>query len=201
MSKRLASFATLLTVAVVATAVAQQQPQRAARGAASTSVGGKSVAVDYGRPALKGRSLDTLMKDLPKDRIWRAGEQQVTTVSFAGDVTVGGVKVPAGKYSVYVHAGEGSKWDLVLNKDQGIALGKIWAAAPANMKDEPWPHLEDYTGTIGASEVARVPLKAGAKPGTPADLFTISFAPAGAGSTMTLAWGDQVWTTEVKAAN
>jgi hypothetical protein len=35
---------------------------------------------------------------------------------------------------------------------------------------------------------------------TPTDLFTISFAPAGKGSTMTLAWADQAWTTDVTPA-
>jgi hypothetical protein len=198
MSKRLASFATLVTMAVATTALAQQQ-DRAPRGSASASIGGKSVAVDYGRPALKGRALDSLMKDLPKDRIWRAGENQVTTVNFAGDVMVGGTKVPAGKYSVYVHAGEGDKWSLVLNKDQGVPLGKIWAAAPENMKNEPWPHYTDYSASIASQEVARVPLKAAAA-SAPADLFTISFAPSGAGQTMTLAWGTQAWTTDVQPA-
>ena len=198
MSKRLTCLATVLAVAVATTALAQQQ-ERAPRGAATATVGGKSVAVDYGRPALKGRALDSLMKELPKDRIWRAGEQQVTTVNFAGDVLVGGTKVPAGKYSVYVHAGEGDKWSLVLNKDQGVPLGKIWAAAPENLKNEPWPHYTDYTASIGSQEVARIPLAA-AKPAAPVDLFTISFTPAGAGQTMTLAWGNQAWTTDVQPA-
>jgi hypothetical protein len=181
MSKRLASLATLLTVAVATTALAQQQP------------------APRGHPALNGRSLDTLMKDLPKDRIWRAGSEQVTTVNFPGDVMVGGTKVPAGKYSVYVHAGEGNKWSLVLNKDLGVPLGKIWAAAPENLKNEPWPHYTDYTASIANQELARIPLKAAA-PGAAVDRFTISFAPAGAGQTMTLAWGTQAWTTEVTPA-
>ena len=194
MSKRLSCLATVLAASFATTALAQNP-----RGAAGASVAGKSVAVDYGRPALKGRSVNELLTKLPADRMWRAGENQVTTITFAGDVMLGGTKVPAGRYSVYVHAGEGNKWDLVLNKDQGIALGKIYAAAPENMKNEPWPHLSDYSGKIGAQEAARVPLKA-AKAAAPADLFTISFAPSGAGSTMTLAWGDQAWTTDVMPA-
>ena len=44
------------------------------------------------------------MKQLPADRIWRAGENQVTTFTTEADVTIGGKTVPAGKYSVYVHA-------------------------------------------------------------------------------------------------
>jgi hypothetical protein len=194
MSKR----ASLLAAALVATAVVAIAANP--RGTSSATVAGKKVTIDYGRPALKGRSLDALMKDLPADKMWRAGENQVTIASFEGDVKVGGKTVPAGKYSVYVHAGEGGKWELVLNKDQGVALGKIWAQAPENMKNEPWPYLQDYTGKIGAQEAARVPLTA-TKPAAPADLFTISLEPKGAGAALTLAWGDQAWTTDVTPAS
>jgi hypothetical protein len=98
-----------------------------------------------------------------------------------------------------VHAGVGNQWELVLNKDLGQPLGKIWDKAPDNMKNEPWPHLDDYTKAIASEEVARVPLNA-AKAAGPADLFTISFAPAGSGSTMTLAWGTQAWSADVTPA-
>jgi Protein of unknown function (DUF2911) len=191
MSKRLACLATVLAASVAMPAFAQNP-----RGAASASIAGKQLAVDYGRPALKGRSLDELLKQLPPDRMWRAGENQVTTLSLDGDVMIGGKKVPAGKYSVYVHAADAKTWELVLNKDLGVPLGKIWDKAPDNMKNEPWPHLDDYTKTIAAQEVARVPLKA-AQATAPADLFTINLTPAGNGSTLTLAWGTQAWSTDV----
>ena len=193
MSKRLACLATVLAFAAASAFAANP------RGAATASVGGKKVAVDYGRPVLKGRSLDVLMKDLPSDRIWRAGENQVTTISLEGDSMIGGKKVPAGKYSVYVHAGEGKAWDLVLNRDLGVPLGKIWDKAPDAMKNEPWPHYTGYTAEIGSQEVARIPMTA-AKAGAPADMFTISFAPSAAGQTMTLAWADKAWSTEVTPA-
>jgi hypothetical protein len=194
MSKRLACLVTMMACAAAA-AFAQQNP----RGAASTSVGGKKLAVDYGRPALKGRSLDELLKQLPADRMWRAGENQVSTISLEGDAMIGGKKVAAGKYSVYVHAGENKQWELVLNRDLGIALGKIYDKAPDNLKNEPWPHITDYTAAIGSQEVVRIPMKS-VKGATPSDLFTISFVPAAKGATMTLAWADQVWSTDVTPA-
>ena len=194
MKLRFAALAAALCLA--ATGSAQDKNPR---GTAVGTVGSKKVTIDYGRPALKGRSLDELMKQLPEDRMWRAGENQVTTLTTEGDITIGGKKVPAGKYSVYVHAGEANQWELVLNKDLGQPLGKIWDKAPDNMKNEPWPHLDDYTKAIASQEVARIPLKA-AKSSGPADLFTIGFAPAGSGSTMTLAWGDQAWSAEVTPA-
>lgn len=194
MSKRLACLATVLAFGAAATALAQNP-----RGAAATSVAGKKLAVDYGRPALKGRALDELLKQLPPDRMWRAGENQVTTISLEGDVMIGDKKVPAGKYSVYVHAIDTTHWELALNRDLGVALGKIWDKAPENLKNEPWPHLSDYSTAIAGEEVVRVPLTAGKSTG-PADLFTITFTPAGKGSTMTLAWGDQAWATDIQPA-
>ncbi len=184
-------------LAVAASALAQQQ-ERQPRGTATATVGGKKVSIDYGRPALKGRSLDELLKQLPPDRIWRAGENQVTTLTTEGPITVGDKTVPAGKYSVYVHAGEDNAWDLVLNKDQGIPLGKIWDKAPDNMKNEPWPHLEGYK-SIEASEVARAKMSP-AKSAGPADVFTIGLAQKGARADLTMAWGAQSWTVALQPA-
>ncbi len=194
---RMQTAALAVAALVVATPVFAQA--RNPRGNASATVGGKKVAVDYGRPALKGRNLDDLMKNLPPDRMWRAGENQVTTLTTEGDLTIGGKKVPAGKYSLYVHAGENNDWSLVLNKDLGVPLGKIYDKAPDNLKNEPWPYLKGYTESIGANEVVRAKM-AQAKTAQAADLFTMSFAPKGQGQELTLAWGAQAWTVELQPA-
>jgi hypothetical protein len=195
MQKRTAALAAFAALALVSSAVAQPAP----RGTADASVGGKKVTIDYGRPALKGRSLDALLKDLPADRIWRAGENQVTTFTTEGDVLVGGKKVAAGKYSVYVHAGEGGSWDFVLNKDLGLPLGKMWPQAPDNLKNEPWPHYTDYSKAIADKEVIRVPMTA-AKAAQPSDQFTVAFAPSANGQQLTLAWGTQAYSVDVQPA-
>jgi len=192
--KRFLSLAAGLALAT--TAFAQDTP----RGNASTTVGGKKVTVDYGRPALKGRPMDELLKQLPEDRMWRAGDNQVTILTTESDLLIGGKKVPAGRYSLYVHAPATGDWSLALNTDQGIALGKIWDKAPANMKDQPWPHLEGYTKNVAKTEVVRAPMKPGtASPA--AENFTVSFTPAGDGATMVLAWGTKSWSVDVKPAN
>ena len=191
--KRLLSLAAGLALAT--TAFAQDTP----RGNASTTVGGKKVTVDYGRPALKGRAMDELLKQLPEDRMWRAGDNQVTILTTEGDILIGGKKVPAGRYSLYVHAPATGDWSLALNSDQGIALGKIWDKAPANMKDQPWPHLEGYTKNVAKTEIVRAPMKSGtASPA--AENFTVGFTPAGDGASMTLAWGAKSWSVDVKPA-
>lgn len=164
----------------------------------SLAIGGKRVAVEYGQPSLGGRSFEELMKQLPPDRMWRTGSEQVTTLTTEGDIVVGGAKVPAGKYSLYVHVGAGDDYALAVNRALGQPLGKIWAQAPESLKNEPWPHFK-YAEEIADQEVARVALrKVAASPA--ADRFTITLVPAGAGATLTLAWGDRAWAVDVAPA-
>ena len=194
MKTRLAVLASLAALSLAGPALAQ-----APRGAAVTTLGDKKIAIDYGRPALKGRTIDALLKQLPPERIRRAGENEVSTFSTEADVKIGGKAVKAGKYSLYIHVPVSGKWALVLNSDLGQPLGGIWKEAPENLKGMPYPYLGDYEQKIKAKEVLREDLKPG-KSATPAENFTISFTPKGTGSTVTLAWGDQVWSTDITPA-
>jgi hypothetical protein len=194
MKTRLAALTAVASLGLATTVLAQDP-----RGAAATTIGGEKVEIDYGQPTLKGRDLGELMKKLPPDGIWRAGENQVTTLTTAGDLMIGGTKVPAGKYSVYVHAGASGTWSFILNKDLGVPLGKIYDQAPDNLKNEPWPHLGDYTDTIKDKEVVRAKMTK-AEGAEPADTFTMSFAEQGQAADLILAWGDQAWKVEVQPA-
>ncbi len=194
MKTRFAALATLAALSLAGFALAQ-----APRGAAVATLGDKKVAVDYGRPALKGRTIDALLKQLPAERIWRAGENEVTTFSTERDLKIGGRAVKAGKYSLYIHVPVSGKWALVLNSDLGQPLGTLWKEAPENQKAMPYPYLGDYEQKIKAKEVLRVDLKPG-KSATPSENFTISLAPKGSGSTMSLAWGDQSWSIDIRPA-
>jgi hypothetical protein len=186
-------------LAVVALALASTGFAQDSRGAATAIIGGEKVEIDYGQPQLKGRDLSELMKQLPPDRIWRAGVNQVSTLTTGADLVIGGQKVPAGKYSVYVHAGETGSWSFILNKDLGVPLGKIWDQAPDNMKNEPWPHLGDYTEAIKDQEVVRAPMEP-VKGAPAAEKFTMSFVEAGDGADLTLAWGEQTWKVGLQPA-
>jgi hypothetical protein len=188
-----------LTAAVALLAIGAYAQPSNPRGTAAASVGGKQVTVDYGRPSLKGRNMDELLKQLPEDRIWRAGENQVTTLKTEGDLLIGGKKVPAGKYSLYVHAPAQGDWSIAINSDLGIPLGKLWDKAPDNVKNEPWPHLEGYEKNIAGKEVARAPMKSGTASPV-AEMFTIDMKPAGSGATMVLSWGDRSWSIDLQPA-
>jgi hypothetical protein len=186
----------LLVLAVPA--VLKAQPPQAAREKTSVTVDGKKVSIEYGRPSLKGRSVDDLMKKLPADRMWRIGANQVTTLNTETDLVVGGKKVPAGKYSLYVHAPESGEWHLAINSDPGIELIKIYPKAPPAVAHELWPRLDGYDKNIAGQEVARVAMKPGPAPSTPVELFTMALTPAQGGALLTMSWGDRSWTTELK---
>jgi hypothetical protein len=190
----------LIPIAVLALAAPSAFAQRAPRETVTATLNGKKVTVEYGRPALKGRSVKDLLAQLPANRVWRAGVDQATTLTTESDILIGGKKVPAGKYTLYLHAPEGgAAYNLLVNRDLGVPLKTIFAAAPPDRADLLWPHIEDYP-SIQDKEVARVALKSVA-PASPLDLFLIGMAPAtGGASTITLTWGDQSWTTDIKAA-
>jgi hypothetical protein len=169
------------------------------RGSASAKVANKSVTIDYGRPALKGRSLSELLKKLPEDRMWRAGENEVTTLTTEGDILIGGKKVPQGKYSLYVFVPAEGSWSLAVNRDLGVPLGTVYDKAPEDKKNALWPHIMDYTKSIGDKELVRIPLTR-EKATTPAEQFTIDLQPAGKAAKLRLSWGDEIWSAEIKAA-
>ena len=98
--KKLTLVAMTLMVASLALA------QMPGRGKAEAMVGGKAVSIDYGQATLGPRVLDELMKGLPADGVWRAGRDQVTTITTEGPITIGGKAIPAGKYSLYVPVGK-----------------------------------------------------------------------------------------------
>jgi Protein of unknown function (DUF2911) len=184
--------ALIASLAWATAAGAQDAP--APRETVTASVGGKKVSIEYGRPALKGRTLDQLMTQLPADRIWRTGIDQVTTINTETALLLGGKKVPAGKYTVYMHVPAEGNASLVLNSDKGIALVKLWDKAPANLANEPWPHLEGYSN-IAATEVARGQMRPGSA-APPAELFTVAMAPTQTGAVATFSWGDKSWSID-----
>jgi hypothetical protein len=204
----------------------QAAPNDAKRGTAEGSIRGKKVTIEYGRPELKGRALDALLAQLPEDRVWRAGTDQVTTFATEGPLVLeclsgaacsrvrapaGGRRVPAGKYTLYVSAPSNGAVALILNSDPGIelgALGKILGVpVSASESKQLWPHLEGYNlnrekgvAGIAQTEVARALMTPGAAD-PPVDPFTISLQSSGASAlTLTLAWADKAWSVEVRGA-
>jgi hypothetical protein len=187
----------VVTVLALGTSLALAASER---GKPTATLGGKKVTIDYGRPALKGRALADLLKQLSEDRVWRAGDDQVTTLTSETDLEIGGKRVEAGKYSVYVHLPADGSRNLLLNTDLGQPLIKLWDKAPANMANEPWPYIGDYQAKIGSKETLRAAMKKETT-SKPVDVFTAELTPVkDDGAKLKLSWGDESWSIDVKAA-
>ncbi len=193
MNVRLSHVATVLALGASLASGASE------RGTATATLNGKKVAIDYGRPALKGRALADLIKQLSDDRVWRSGDDQVTTITTETDLEIGGKRVKAGKYSVYVHLPADGSRNLLLNTDLGQPLIKLWDKAPANLANEPWPYIGDYQAKIGSKEVVRAAMKK-ETPKAPVDVFTIDLTPQKDSANLKLSWGEESWSIDLKAA-
>jgi hypothetical protein len=77
-------------------------------------VGAATVTITYGRPYLKGRSLDTLA---PAGKVYRTGADEATTLKTDQALKIGTLDVPAGTYTLYTLPG--SPWQLIVNKQTG----------------------------------------------------------------------------------
>jgi len=169
-----------------------------ARDTAQIKIEGKKVTIEYGRPALKGRTLADLMKQLPADRIWRAGAGAITTLEMESDLIIGGTKISAGKYSLYMYCPENGDYALVINSDLGMPLGGIIPNAPPERAKQPYPHFWNYSGDIGDKEVARISLKQISLPDT--EMLKYTFQPTEKGALLTISWEKQAWTIEFQPA-
>jgi hypothetical protein len=152
--------ATLMAVAVslaVSPAHAQQKMYQISPAASvSQTVGLTDIAVTYHRPGVRGREI--WGKLVPYDKVWRAGANEATTVSFSDDVTIAGKQVKAGMYAFFVIPGQ-REWTVILNSQ-----AKQWGAysydstkdvAKFSMKPEAAPNEErlsySFTDLMGSS--------------------------------------------------
>lgn len=76
-------------------------------------VGFTEIKIDFSRPGVKGR---TIWGELvPYNKVWRAGANEATTISFESDVIIEGKKLPAGTYSFFAIP-DNKEWALIFNK-------------------------------------------------------------------------------------
>ncbi|HTX19544.1 MAG TPA: DUF2911 domain-containing protein [Bacteroidota bacterium] len=122
---RILGCAVLLVAAVVSLSVpafAQMKSYQLSPAASlSQTVGLTDISVTYHRPGVKGRVIWGEL--VPYDKVWRAGANEATTVTFSDDVIVGGKQLKAGTYGFFVLPRKEGDWALILN-----AEGKQWGA-------------------------------------------------------------------------
>ena len=75
------------------------------------------VEVSYSRPGVKGRKI---FGDLvPYDKVWRTGANSATTITFGDEVSIGGKKIPAGKYGLLTIPGQ-QEWTIIISKSTEV---------------------------------------------------------------------------------
>ncbi len=79
----------------------------------SQTVGFTDVTVSYSRPGVKGRKIWGGL--VPYDKVWRAGANEATKITFGTDVMINGKKLSAGSYGFFTVPGR-NEWTLIFNK-------------------------------------------------------------------------------------
>jgi hypothetical protein len=104
----------LLGLGLLAGAVSFAQQQRVSPHETTSAVlGGKKVTIEYGRPYKKGREIFGKLE--PFGKVWRTGADEATTIETQGDLMLGSLHVPAGKYALFTIPDQ-NEWTLIINK-------------------------------------------------------------------------------------
>ncbi len=109
--------AAIVTLLCAALLIAQEDKSKrpSPPGTAEVTLKGKKISIDYSRPSLRGRKMETLT---PAGKVWRTGANEATALSTEADLDIGGTSVPAGKYTLYTVPSP-DKWTLIINKQTG----------------------------------------------------------------------------------
>jgi hypothetical protein len=132
------------------------------RDVARAEVAGATVTVDYGRPSMRGRRIFGGL--VPYGQIWRTGANEATAFRTSADLEIGGVRVPAGSYTLYSLLREGSggavgEWTLIINRQTGqwgteYDQGRDLARIPMRVTSLERP-IEQFTVRITPESGAR----------------------------------------------
>ena len=147
--------------------------QLSVRDTAHAAIGAASVAVDYGRPLARGRTL--LGNVIGYDRVWRTGANAATQLTTSAPITLAGLSLTAGTYTLWtVPHLRGA--DLIVNRQTGQ-----WGTEYSRARD-----------------LGRAPMTADSA-GPPVEKFTISIEPRDARhGTLVMAWGTFRWRAPIE---
>jgi hypothetical protein len=129
---------------------------------AVVAIGDATALICYSRPQARGRSVDSLV---PRGLAWRLGANEPTTLTLSNAMSVGGVRLGAGRYVLLAVPGD-AKWTVVFHTTPDSEPAKMFQT----MK-------QVAMGTASAERVA--PL---------VEQFTIRAAPDGVPAFL-LEWG------------
>jgi hypothetical protein len=147
--------------------------QLSVRDTVRATIGAATFTLDYGRPLLRGRTL--LGNVISYDRVWRTGANAATQFTTTAPITLAGLSLPAGRYTLWtvphVHS-----VDLIVNRQTGQ-----WG-----------------TEYHRAQDLGTAPMKSDSVD-PPVEKFTISIEPTDSRhGTLAMAWGTFRWTAPIE---
>lgn len=92
-------------------------PQPSTTQTIKQNFGLSSIELSYSRPNVKGRKV--VGELVPFNNVWRTGANQATTLTFGEEVTIGGKKIPAGKYG-FVSIPNKDNWTFIVTKQLDV---------------------------------------------------------------------------------
>jgi hypothetical protein len=132
------------------------------------AVAKQPVKVCYGRPSSRGRVM-LGGEAVPYGKLWRTGANEPTIFFTPVALSVAGIKVPPGAYSLYTVPGA-AEWEVIVNRST-----------------KQWGEESNYTPAVQAQELGRAKIKTETLK-EPVETFTIRGEGAGAGATLVLEW-------------
>ena len=143
------------------------------RDTARGAIGTASFTVDYGRPRARGREL--LGGVIDYDDVWRTGANAATQFTTSKPITLAGLPLPAGMYTLWTVPHKDGSAELIVNKETGQ-----------------WGTDYDRSKNLGRAALRTETVKA------PLDEFTISVVPGDPRhGTLVLEWGMFRWTAQI----
>ncbi len=145
-----------IIIGSVTLVLAQQKPL-SPPAETSVTIGGKALTIKYSAPSVRGRQVFGEGGVISKDStypVWRAGANSATAFHTDADLTIKGLSVPKGDYTLFVLVNT-DPWQLIINKQTGqwgltynkdMDLGRL----PMDMSKPPAP-IETFKITLSAT--------------------------------------------------
>lgn len=96
-------------------------PQKSAKASVTYRLGLTDISIQYSAPAVRGRQIWGGI--VPYDKVWRAGANNATNITFSTPVKMEGKTLAAGTYAFFLIPRQNQGWTAIFNTDS-----KQWGA-------------------------------------------------------------------------
>ncbi len=176
------SFA-IVTVCFLATLPlhAQEKKRISPHETVSATIDGAQIKIVYGRPYTKDPKSGVMRRIwgelVPFGQVWRMGADEATLLTTDHDLDLGGTKIPAGSYSLYLQPEENGPARLIVNKQTGQ-----------------WGTKHDASQDFARIDMKKTPLA------SPVNQFTITLDKnSGGGGMLRLQWESTEYSAPITA--